>query len=248
MNLEQTAIDTLRRFEPFEGYHLAFSGGKDSIVCLKLCELAGVKFRAVYSITTVDFPHILPFIRKNYPQAEFDRPSMSMYDLIVKMGILPTRLSRFCCEVLKEYSGKGKLVITGIRSEESNARKKRRLLQIDSRKNMNGKAYLNIIIEWKESDVWNLITKYKLPVPEYYTDCKSARGGCVGCPMRSKNQKKELDNMPRFKYAYLKAITKAMKNGKFSTFESPEDVFQWWISDESIKNYKEKKKQLTINY
>ena len=30
----QTAIDRLRAFEPNEGYYLAFSGGKDSVVII----------------------------------------------------------------------------------------------------------------------------------------------------------------------------------------------------------------------
>ena len=37
------AIERLRQFEPKEPYYVAISGGKDSDVIVKLCELAGVK-------------------------------------------------------------------------------------------------------------------------------------------------------------------------------------------------------------
>lgn len=40
------AIDRLKAFEPKEGYWLAYSGGKDSIVIKRLAEMAGVKFEA----------------------------------------------------------------------------------------------------------------------------------------------------------------------------------------------------------
>ena len=44
----ENAIEVLRTFEPREGYYLAFSGGKDSIVIKALCDLAGVKYDAHY--------------------------------------------------------------------------------------------------------------------------------------------------------------------------------------------------------
>lgn len=52
------AIDLLRMHEPSEGYWLAFSGGKDSIVIKKLAQLSGVKFEARYSNTTIDPPEL----------------------------------------------------------------------------------------------------------------------------------------------------------------------------------------------
>ena len=42
-------------------------------------------------------------------------PPMSMWELIVKHKTPPTRRMRYCCEELKEYSGAGKKVITGVR-------------------------------------------------------------------------------------------------------------------------------------
>ena len=61
----QTAIDRLRNFEPPEGYHLAFSGGKDSQCIYHLAQMAGVKFDAHYNMTSVDPPELIYFIREH---------------------------------------------------------------------------------------------------------------------------------------------------------------------------------------
>ena len=42
----QVAIDRFKTFEPPEGYYLAFSGGKDSVVIKALADMAGVKYDA----------------------------------------------------------------------------------------------------------------------------------------------------------------------------------------------------------
>lgn len=39
----EQAIYRLKKFEPAEGYHLAFSGGKDSVTIKALADMAGVK-------------------------------------------------------------------------------------------------------------------------------------------------------------------------------------------------------------
>ena len=50
----KTAIKRLQAFEPPEGYHVAFSGGKDSKVFYHLGKEEGVKFNAIYTLTNVD--------------------------------------------------------------------------------------------------------------------------------------------------------------------------------------------------
>ena len=42
----------------------------------------------------------------------------------MKKQFPPTRLTRYCCEYLKESSGKGRVTVTGVRKYESNNRKK----------------------------------------------------------------------------------------------------------------------------
>ena len=126
-----TAIDIMRFFEPKDGsgYFLAFSGGKDS-VCLKaIADMAGVKYEAHYHVTSVDPPELVRFIKKYHPDVIFDHPldengkPITMWSLIRQEKYPPTRLARYCCEVLKEGGGEGRTVATGVRWAESTNRK-----------------------------------------------------------------------------------------------------------------------------
>ena len=70
----EIAIKRLKQFEPPEGYFLAFSGGKDSIVIKKLADMAGVKYDAHYSNTTIDPPELIRFMRQNYKDVDWIQP------------------------------------------------------------------------------------------------------------------------------------------------------------------------------
>lgn len=122
---EKTAINFLKHFEPRgnEGwddkpYYLCYSGGKDSDVILTLAKLAGVNFEAVHNLTTVDAPETVNYI-KSIPDVKIDYPDNSMWKLIVKKRMPPTRIVRYCCSELKERSGIGRKKITGVRWAES---------------------------------------------------------------------------------------------------------------------------------
>lgn len=129
----QIAIERLRAFEPSEGYYVAFSGGKDSQVVYHLCKEAGVKFDAHYNHTTVDPPEVIYFRRKYYPDVIVDYHGTTMWKLIVRKGMPPTRVVRYCCDELKEDGGKGRIVVTGVRWEESSRRKHSRgLLELNN--------------------------------------------------------------------------------------------------------------------
>ncbi len=119
----QVSIDRIRSFCPAEGYFVGFSGGKDSTVIKALCDMAGVKYDAHYNVTTVDPPELVRFIRANHPDVIFDRPGLSMRQLIIKKQFPPTRRMRYCCEHLKESNGIGRVVMTGVRWAESRNRK-----------------------------------------------------------------------------------------------------------------------------
>lgn len=126
----QIAIDRLKAFEPPEGYYVAFSGGKDSQCIYHLCVQAGVKFDAHYTITSVDPPELIRFVRSHYPDVSMDYPRdangkvVTMWNLIPKHTIPPTRMARYCCAELKETNGKGRVTVTGVRWSESERRKK----------------------------------------------------------------------------------------------------------------------------
>lgn len=118
----QMAIKRIREFWPEEGYSVGFSGGKDSVVIKALCDLAGVKYDAHYHLTTVDPPELVQFIRAKHPDVIWDRPTMTMWKLIVKKQMPPTRIARYCCKELKETHGDGRVVMTGVRWAESSNR------------------------------------------------------------------------------------------------------------------------------
>ena len=126
----ETAIETMRFFEPKDGsgYYLAFSGGKDSVVLKALADMAGVKYDAHYRVTSVDPPELVRFV-KTFPDVSFDHPldkngkPITMWNLIPKRGMPPTRMARYCCEALKETGGGGRMTLTGVRWAESRNRK-----------------------------------------------------------------------------------------------------------------------------
>lgn len=90
-----------------------------------------MKFEAHHNLTTADAPETITYI-KSQPDVIIDRPgtmeldgkivSKSMWRLIEKKAIPPTRLIRYCCAELKERGAKGKVAIFGVRKAESNAR------------------------------------------------------------------------------------------------------------------------------
>jgi phosphoadenosine phosphosulfate reductase len=125
MNIEKEkrAIEYLKSFEPEdEPYYLCYSGGKDSDCIRILAQLADVKHELHHSLTTVDSPETVKYV-KSIPGIIVDKPEITMWQLIVKKKIPPTRLIRYCCAELKENGGKGRMKITGVRWEESNSRK-----------------------------------------------------------------------------------------------------------------------------
>jgi len=125
-NKIEIAIDRIQYFEPPEGYYLAFSGGKDSIVCKELLNMAGVKFDSHYNHTTVDPPELIYYMREHHKDVIVEYPKETMWKLIEKKLMPPTRWVRYCCSELKENGGDGRFVVTGVRWAESSRRKNTR--------------------------------------------------------------------------------------------------------------------------
>lgn len=137
-DMVENAIERIRTFEPPEGYFLAFSGGKDSVVIKALADMAGVKYDAHYQLTSVDPPELVEFVKTfddviidvpRYPD-DYKNPKLAgkqktMWNLIPEKGMPPTRIARWCCAELKESAGQGRFVITGVRHAESAKRKNR---------------------------------------------------------------------------------------------------------------------------
>ena len=237
---ETEAILAIQKYEPEEGYYVAFSGGKDSIVIYDLVKRSGVKHDTHMHLTGIDAPEVVRFVRDNYPEVIRHKPKMPMFKLIIKKGIPPTRIIRYCCHELKEMGGVGRVVVLGIRKQESTRRRDRELYE-ESKRTKN-KMFLNPIIEWSEQDVWDYIRKYGLEYPALYDEGYN-RIGCIMCPMAgNKGMLKDKERYPKFYAAYIRTFDKMLKRreelGKRPFYmgrhseeiaKTGEDVMRWWI-------------------
>lgn len=264
-NAEKLALSMDER-----GFHVAFSGGKDSQVLFALMEMSGCKHHAEMQITTVDSPNIIRFVKEHYPQVHFNLPKKNMHQLILSKGMLPTRMARFCCAALKEKAG-GCCTAIGIRKAESTPRAKRHAVEVigkrvgydiigdklhehpsewggqlfDNEKKSNvycvgGKDKVTIapILEWTNEDVWTFITGHGLPYCDLY-DKGFRRIGCLFCPMATPKEKEaQMLMFPGFaEKIYIRSARELMERGKYKDFDTPEQVFQWWISGKSAKEW-----------
>ena len=231
--IDQITIERLQEFEPPEGYYLAFSGGKDSIVLKHLSDKAGVKYDAHYSVTTIDPPDLIYFIRKHYPDVIWDRPKEPFLKMLSHKG-LPLRQARWCCELYKENGGEGRLVLTGIRWRESNNRSKRKMTEHCLKD--KSKRLLHPIIDWTADDIWQYIRENKLPYCKLY-DEGWRRIGCLFCPMQSSEEKhKQVILYPAIARAFeramqqLKDLRKRQGRPSCDEWTTGKEMFEWYIS------------------
>jgi phosphoadenosine phosphosulfate reductase len=262
------AIDRLRAFEPEEGYYLAFSGGKDSQTIYHLAKEAGVRFDAHYNLTTVDPPELVYFIRKNYPDVQVNYPQKSMWRLIEQKG-LPTRWRRYCCSILKEGGGEGRICVTGVRWAESAKRKNNRSIaeilgnkksekillndnEADRRLFENcqikGKRIINPIVDWLEEDVWEYLNSRQIEHCKLY-DEGFTRLGCIGCPLAgTENMLQEFERWPKYYDSYFRAVERFIphylerceKRGAKPFKKTAQEWMNWWINGpETIIDYDE---------
>lgn len=275
MDLEQTTIERLKVAAGMSErlfklpLVITYSGGKDSDVLLHLAEKSGIKFEVLHSLTTADAPETVYHIRDTFYRLECkgikctvdkhrneDGSHTTMWNLIPKKLIPPTRLVRYCCSKLKEDGGKGRFIATGVRWAESTARKKRSALEVVTAKKENrlallggnetdrqlfencqlrGKRVVNPIIEWQDSDVLNYAEAERIVLNPLY--CEGfKRVGCIGCPMAGTNgRRKEFARWPKYKAAYIRAfdrmIAERSKRGLPTEWQTGEDVFHWWMED-----------------
>lgn len=265
INLLKKAEKLALLMQPEFGFYLAFSGGKDSQVVYTLAKMAGVRFKAVYNVTTNDPAENVRFIKQVYPDVIFDVPVQSYFRMIEKKG-LPTMLNRWCCAVFKESKGKNCVVLTGVRAEESRKRSEySEFMKSAKRKTSRGarnldemaensfrcvrgtdKFVLHPILKWTVADVMAFHARYLLPQNPCYST--ATRVGCVFCPFQSgKRLLKYEKSHPKQVQALLHSIQKYLdRGGDNGKFRDAADLYMWWLSKKSIKEYRESKKQLDL--
>lgn len=134
VELLQKAEKIALNYDAEQGYFLAFSGGKDSQALYHMAQLAGVRFQGHMSLTSVDPPEVIRFVKKNYPEVELIKPNKSIFQHAIEKNILPTMRVRWCCAEYKEGTGAGKVTLIGIRKAESARRAKRNEVEISNQK------------------------------------------------------------------------------------------------------------------
>lgn len=228
---------------------LAYSGGKDSDVTVDLAIKAGIPFELTHSLTTVDMPETVYHVRDVFKKLEnkgvpceivkpvYKKAPVTMWTLIPQKSMPPTRLMRYCCSVLKETSGKGRFIATGVRRAESTKRASRELFEIIGATKKDGvllsdnevfmqdntekrmmfetckpkaKRTVNPIIDWTDDDVWNYIQSERIDINSKYSEGYE-RVGCIGCPLSGKyNRLRRFEEYPTYKRAYIRAFDKML--------------------------------------
>ena len=244
---------------PTDGYYLAFSGGKDSQCVMELARLAGVKYKAYYSVTGIDSPQNVHFINQFYPEVQFIHHEKNFFRLVEQKG-LPMMQSRFCCERLKENLGAGNVLIDGVRAEESTKRSTYTNVMIRSRRKENttkgrhrtieeiennahrcikGKDRIDIhpLLNWTAADVWQFISQQQLPYNPCYENV--GRVGCMFCPYATRQQiHLYIAQFPKYEDRLLRAIDVFLQ--KKPLLPNAELYLDWWLSRQTLEKYKAK--------
>lgn len=262
INLLRKSEALALRYNPDGGFCLAFSGGKDSQALYHVAKLAGVKFHAFFSPTSVDPPPLIRFIRRQYPDVEFMKLTTNIWEMAKKKRILPTMIRRWCCAEFKEIYGAGKVTLIGIRREESARRAKRNEVEVSSRKfsenfdqfseheeemvtcvSGKDKILLSPILTWTEDDVWDLLNSEGIPHCELY-DRGYKRIGCIMCPMSTTRQKlREMEEYPHVLRKWCQTI-EWLEEHVWKYNEKIENItlrdrVHWWISGLSLEEFRQ---------
>lgn len=274
MDKEQQAMERLRTASEMslrlfkQPLLLTDSGGKDSAVICRLAENAGIPFEIVHSHTTADAPPTVYHVRDRAKMFEekgikytishptYKGQRVSMWSLIPLKKMPPTRCVRYCCDILKEQTGRDRFIVTGVRWSESISRKNNRgVLEVqhksrtkrltlandndESRRlfetcQMKGKRVCNPIVDWPEQDIWDYLTDQKVQINSLYYEGWT-RVGCVGCPMASKTRYTEFSMFPKYQGLYISAFDRMIKvrnnEGLQTEWQTGTDVFHWWMED-----------------
>lgn len=177
------SISVLKKAEPLalkydgeNGFHLAFSGGKDSQCLYHVAQLAGVRFKAHFSPTSIDPPQLIRFLRTHYPDVEFGKLEKSIYQVATEKKILPSSTVRWCCAEFKEMAGAGKVTLIGIRHAESARRKRRNEFEASGHKfSGNYEEFL----QWQQKQIEKIKKRHRNINHDEFSIDKESEIKCV---------------------------------------------------------------------
>jgi len=233
--IDQLAIELIQAYEPLGGYYLGFSGGKDSVVIYHLVKRAKVKFDAHYNVSPIDPPQIRWFIKEWYPEIVWDYNAKGFFKNVLSQG-LPMRPPvgyRWCCKLIKEAGGSGRVKILGMRKAESNTRKAYKCFEEKLHQGQDT-FWLLPILNWSDGDVWQYISEHDLATSALYRH-GFRRIGCILCPFHSALETKlEIQLFPKVAQAWRLAsdryFDKRIERGTPLTYKTKDDFWNWWIS------------------
>ena len=244
------AIKLLQSIPTDDGpIELSYSSGKDSDVILELAKMAGIPYRAIYKNTTIDPSGTISHAKEM--GAEVITPKKTFFQLIGEKGF-PTRVSRWCCSVLKEYKVCDR-AIQGIRRSESTKRAERykepEVCRVYSAKE-KVKVYLPIL-EWTDEDVAEFIKERNIKChPLYYRGGEfdvTKRLGCMGCPIQSRRKMiQEFKDNPKLLKAWIRAgqkryTSEAYQNGGAKhKFKDAFEAMGYMLYCENMDEFKER--------
>lgn len=231
MTKEETAIALLQAYEPQQGYYLAFSGGKDSIVIYDLAVKSGVRFDAHYCVSPIDPTEIHQFIKEKYPEVQWDYYARGFFKKIIKKG-LPSVKQRWCCKFIKEAGGIGRVKILGNRAAESTRRKRDKCFEAHRKK--PNTFLIKPIILWSNGEVWEYIKEHDIPYCSLY-DEGFKRLGCVLCPYveNIRMVKMQIERFPKivrlWRLACDNIVKYRLEKGR-DNFKTGQELWDWWTN------------------
>lgn len=210
----KSAIERLKAFEPKngEGYYLAFSGGKDSVVCKALKESGGDGRMTVTGVRWAES------VNRQHSQG-----------LVTMHGAASAKAVGDDPNFQQAKRG-------GVILINDNAESRRMIEQCYVRH----KTTLNPIIDWEHRDVWEFIRGENIPYCSLY-DEGYHRLGCIGCPMAGQHgRERDFKRWPKYKESYLRAFQKMLEvrkqKGKPTSVmgTTAQEVFNWWMQYDTL--------------